>query len=104
MLQWGNNSLVGFCNGTVTQTGRLVNASAKIASMNSQVFLHYFGICGSPGFLFESSGYWDPAFNETATQGAFITAWCGGDKNGMVQNSMVNVDTQRECYPYVRSR
>jgi hypothetical protein len=73
-VHWCNNNSVGFCNGTVTQTGHLVNVGAKIAPMNGQVFLQYSGIWGSPGFLFESSGYWEPAFNETAMQGDFITA------------------------------
>ena len=73
--------------------------------MNGQVFLQYSGIWGSPGFLFESSGYWGPAFNETGMRGDFfITAWCGGDKNDMVKNGIVNVNIARECYPYVRSR
>jgi hypothetical protein len=72
--------------------------------MNGQVFLQYSSIWGSPGFLFESSGYWDPAFKETAMQGDFITACCGGDKNGVVNNGIVNVNTQRECYPTWKSR
>ena len=60
--------------------------------MNGQVFLQYSGIWGSPGFLFESSGYWNLAFNETAMHGDFITAWCAalycacGYREGMLPN------------------
>jgi hypothetical protein len=102
---WCTYGLLSRCGDIVTPSGRLLNLGAKIAPMNGQVFLQYSGIWGSPGFLFESSGYWGPAFNETGMRGDFfITAWCGGDKNGVVNNGIVNVNTQRECYPTWKSR
>lgn len=95
-VRWCNNPLVGFCNGSITSAGSLLNVGAKIAPMNGQVFIQYSGIWGSPGLLYGTSGYWGPAFNETGMRAdGFITAWCEG---------ILNVDVGRECYPTARSR
>jgi hypothetical protein len=88
-----NSGLVNCQNPAVTSligqntvSGGLRNLGSKIAPLNGQVFIQYSGIWGSPGTLFEFSGYWDPAYNETGmvpkpddnSPPEFITAWGNG--------------------------
>jgi hypothetical protein len=70
---------VRFPHRASSQGGALVNIGAKERPMNGQVFVRYSGLWGSPGLLYGTSGYWGPAFNETAMgEGGFVTAWCAG--------------------------
>jgi len=89
------NGLVHWFDGRHGQTGALLNVGQKTNPMNGQVFLQYSGIWGSPGTLFESSGYWGPAYNETGMRDdGFINAWANGMKNAR----------HEECYPAAVSR
>jgi hypothetical protein len=66
----------------VTFSGPLINVGEKLRPLNGQSFIQYSGIWGSPGAHYGTSGYWGPAFNETAMgAGRFITAWCDGMAN-----------------------
>lgn len=85
-------------DGQVTPGGGLVNMGEKTAPLNGQMFLRYSGLWGSPGMLYMTSGYWGPAFNETAMRGdGFMTAWCAGMASG-------KVDVARECWAGRRER
>jgi hypothetical protein len=86
---------VSWPNGNITTTGKMLNVGEKTTPMNGQSFLQYSGLWGSPGILYGTSGYWGPAFNETA-MGAdgFIAAWCAGMRG----------DIARECYANEQSR
>jgi hypothetical protein len=78
----------------------LVNLGEKTRPMNGQLFLQYSGLWGSPGTFYQSSGYWGPAFNETAIrQDGFVVAWCRGTRN-----PERTVNGVRECYPSRESR
>ena len=77
-----------------SSAGSLVNLGEKTAPADGQLFIRYSGLWGSPsGFLdiplvpaainqkifYSSSGYWGPAYNETAmSNDGFITAWGKG--------------------------
>ena len=70
---------VRFAGRAASEGGALVNLGAKQHPMNGQTFLRYSGLWGSPGVLYGTSGYWGPAFNETAMRGdGFVMAWCAG--------------------------
>jgi len=80
--------------------GPLVNFGEKTRPLNGQLFLQYSGLWGSPGTFYQSSGYWGPAFNETAIrQDGFVVAWCRGTRN-----PERTVNGVRECYPNRESR
>ncbi|MBI4511339.1 MAG: hypothetical protein HY698_17025 [Deltaproteobacteria bacterium] len=94
-------------NGTRTPSGGLLNVGEKSRPRNGQVFIRYSGLWGSPGTFFGTSGYWGPAFNETAAKcgpssdhencagRVFHTAWCAG----MAGNSSFSpLDLNIECY------
>jgi hypothetical protein len=83
-------------DGRVTPGGALLNIGEKMAPLNGQFFIRYSGIWGSPGLLYATSGYWDPAYNETM-KGAdnFIEAWCTGRAADI---------PREECYPRFTSR
>jgi hypothetical protein len=69
----------GYPNRPVTFSGPLINVGEKLRPLNGQSFIQYSGIWGSPGTFEGTSGYWGPAFNETAMgAGRFSTAWCDG--------------------------
>jgi hypothetical protein len=118
-FQWdstagGRHPIVGVQRGshtttaTVPSTGlkhltwqaRMVNVGEKTRPLNGQLFLQYSGLWGSPGFFYESSGYWGPAFNETdLADDGFVVAWCRG-----MLNAGRELDGLRECYPTSDSR
>lgn len=89
---------VTWTDGALTTSGGLLEFGPKIAPKNGQVFVQYSGIWGSPGTFYFTSGYWGPAFNETAMgSDGFVTAWCHG----------ISTDPytmRRECYPAAVSR
>ncbi|MEO6418213.1 MAG: hypothetical protein ABIP39_02325 [Polyangiaceae bacterium] len=89
------NGRVSWPNGNITRTGTMLNVGEKTNPMNGQSFVQYSGLWGSPGILYGTSGYWGPAFNETA-MGAdgFIAAWCAGMRG----------DIAHECYANEQSR
>jgi hypothetical protein len=89
-----NGGTVRWTNGSTSTNGGLLNVGEKIHPLNNQVFIQYSGIWGSPGTFFGTSGYWGPAYNETAKQGNFMTAWCYG---------RINAPTG-ECTPNAVSR
>jgi len=94
---WAGGKVQWF-TGQVSQTGPLINLGAKTAPSNGQVFVRYSGIWGSPGWLYGTSGYWGPAYNETGMrEDGFITAW----GNGMVGDAD---QIRKECYPSATSR
>ena len=92
---WTGGNVV-WHNGTITAGGRLLNIGEKMSPLNGQFFIRYSGIWGSPGWFYETSGYWDPAYNETM-KGAdnFIEAWCTGRAADI---------PREECYPRFTSR
>jgi hypothetical protein len=97
-FQWdstdgGLHPVVGVARGGHTTTTRpppngarhrswqalVVNLGEKTRPLNGQVFLRYSGLWGSPGALYQTSGYWGPAFNETdLREDGFVAAWCRG--------------------------
>lgn len=93
---WSGGNVQWFDGTTVTLGGALLNIGEKTNPLNNQYFIQYSGIWGSPGDFYETSGYWDPAYNETE-MGAdyFIKAWCAG-RAADVPNE--------ECYPKAISR
>jgi hypothetical protein len=95
---WGNNRFGAYAQGQITQGGGLRNIGSKTAPMPGALFIQYSGIWGSPETFFFTSGYWDPAFNETemASDG-FITAW--GEAA-----SLDYLKLSREWYPIAASR
>jgi hypothetical protein len=72
--------------------GGLLNLGEKTAPRHGQVFVQYSGLWGAPGQFYFTSGYWGPAYNETAARcpasvpaegsgsgdqpGCFMQAWC----------------------------
>jgi hypothetical protein len=92
------------------RSGGLVNLGEKSHPRNDQLFVQYSGLWGAPGRLFMTSGYWGPAFNETAAECAdgrpayqpylrraaesvrcgavFLKAWCDGMKNGPLDRAI----------------
>jgi hypothetical protein len=83
---WGteNDAKVVWPGKSTFKAGRLINIGEKIAPMNDQFFIQYSGLWGTPSsfpdknniLYFISSGYWGPAYNETAMgKDGFITAW-----------------------------
>ena len=87
--------------------GRLLDVGSKTSPLNGQAFIQYSGLWGSPsGFpllgsdpYYWSSGYWGPAFNETAMAGdGFVTAWGKGAADPQMQ-----VGGVREYYANDRS-
>lgn len=87
---------VSFFDGRREQTGALVNMGAKRKPLNGQAFVAYSGLWGSPGYLYSTSGYWGPAYNETAmARDGFVTAWCAG---------MVGSNLFEECNAAAASR
>ena len=92
-VQWCRNAAGSHCTGQTTPGGKLLDLGEKTAPMNGQVFIRYSGLWGSPGTFFFTSGYWDPAFNETGmSSDGFLTAWCAD----MLRPTEV---IGRECYP-----
>lgn len=90
---WTGGS-VHWYDGRVTPGGVLLNIGEKMRPLNGQDFIRYSGIWGSPGFLEATSGYWNPAYNETEKgPDNFIKAWCIG-RAADVPNE--------ECYPSAR--
>lgn len=110
---WNGGQVTWWDGSAVGSGGGLLNVGEKSHPRNDQVFIQYSGLWGSPGKLFITSGYWGPAFNETAAtceDGSsadirspfcaprpancgrmFLKAWCDGmDETRMA----VNV----ECY------
>ncbi len=89
-------------DGSISETGSLLNIGEKINPLNGQVFIQYSGIWGSPGDFYFTSGYWSPSYNETEmnNDNQFIKAWC---------NEMHNADHLeeagiKECFPCGTSR
>jgi hypothetical protein len=83
-------------DGSMSPGGILLNLGEKIRPLNGQVFIQYSGIWGSPGVKQATSGYWNPAYNETQIgPGFFITAWCN--------NAAADVPRE-ECHPTSTSR
>ena len=81
---------VTFPNGRRSAAGVLLNVGSRVKPLHGQEFVRYSGLWGSPGFLYGTSGYWGPAFNETGMRGdGFITAWCAG---------MAGTHLEAECY------
>jgi hypothetical protein len=94
-------------------SGGLVNIGEKTNPRNGQSFVKYSGLWGATKKLFLTSGYWGPAFNETAAQCAdaseaygptlrplaksadcgkiFMKAWCDGMNPQLL-------DRNCECY------
>jgi hypothetical protein len=94
-------------------SGGLVNIGEKTNPRNGQSFVEYSGLWGAAKRLFLTSGYWGPAFNETAAQCAdsseaygptlrprakslgcgkiFMKAWCDGMNRQLL-------DLNCECY------
>jgi hypothetical protein len=89
-----NGGTVRWPNGLTSGSGGLLDVGDKVHPRNGQVFVQYSGLWGSPGTFFGTSGYWGPAFNETAMRGNFITAWCYG----------IVGDAPGECTPAATSR
>ncbi|MBI3074115.1 MAG: hypothetical protein HYY84_18555 [Deltaproteobacteria bacterium] len=65
---WTGGKAWGVWGNLLGTAGGLVNVGEKSLPRNSQWFIKYSGIWGSPGSTFISSGYWGPAFNETAAE------------------------------------
>jgi hypothetical protein len=85
-------------DGQVTHGGALVNMGEKGSPLHGQVFLRYSGLWGSPGVFYMTSGYWGPAYNETAMRDdGFVTAWCDGIDGK-------KLDVRRECRADKRER
>jgi len=81
---------VTFPGGRRSAAGALVNVGSRVAPLHGQDFIRYSGLWGSPGLLYGTSGYWGPAFNETAMRrDGFVTAWCAG---------MAGEHLEAECY------
>ena len=76
---WTAGSVRWF-SGREGKAGALLNIGSKGAPMNGQEFIRYSGLWGSPGILYGTSGYWGPAYNETAMVGDFVAAWGDGMK------------------------
>jgi len=78
-------------DGRVSPSGGLLNVGEKTSPLNGQAFIRYSGLWGSPGFLYVTSGYWGPAYNETSmTRDGFVTAWCAGMARPL--------DVTKECW------
>lgn len=70
---------VRFFDGRTGTTGALLNVGERRRPLHGQAFVRYSGLWGSPGAIYATSGYWGPAFNETAMRSdGFATAWCAG--------------------------
>lgn len=83
---------------TATKSGGLINVGEKTRPLNGQVFIRYSGLWGdhSRGIAGQWSGYWGPAYNETAMgSDGFMTAW----SLGMKALPGTALDVQKECYP-----
>lgn len=98
---WTNGKVFQL-NGNISETGALLNIGEKIHPLNSQYFIQYSGIWGSPGDFYFTSGYWSPTYNETDMDNGnqFIKAWC---------NEMFNAENLedagiKECFPCATSR
>lgn len=107
---WGteNGAKVIWPGQGTLDSGLLINLGEKTKPLNEQFFIQYSGLWGSPSvfpdvnsiFYFISSGYWGPAYNETAMDNSgFITAWGAGAKE-----PEKTVDGVREFYPLSVSR
>ncbi|HEU4588985.1 MAG TPA: hypothetical protein VFS11_10070, partial [Gemmatimonadales bacterium] len=85
-------------SGRTGSAGALVNLGERTAPL--EPFLAYSGLWGSPGSCLPglgciNSGYWGPAYNETAMRAdGFITAWCTG-----MADSTRTRNGVAECYP-----
>jgi hypothetical protein len=81
-----------FPDGRRGTVGQLVDLGTKLRPKVG--FLRYSGLWGSLGATPISSGYWGPAFNETAMlPNGFLIAWCDD-----VQEPELAVGNSRECY------
>lgn len=81
-----------FPDGRRGTVGPLVDLGTKLRP--KVAFLRYSGLWGSLGVTPISSGYWGPAFNETAMQqNGFLAAWCDD-----VLEPELAVGNSRECY------
>jgi hypothetical protein len=92
--------------------GGLVNVGEKTHPRNGQVFIQYSGLWGAPHRLFVTSGYWGPAFNETAAvcdngRPAYrVSLWCGAEAScPRIRHTAwcdgmdgARLDVARECY------
>lgn len=116
---WTSGRVVWWDGSVRGTSGGLVNIGERTNPRNGQTFVKYAGLWGAPRRLFLTSGYWGPAFNETAAECAdgtdaygpglshraesvscgriFIRAWCD-DMNGHL------LDLSLECYPARESR
>ncbi len=91
---WEGGSVSWF-DGSQGRSGGLLDVGSKLSPANGQLFVKYSGLWGSPGVLYETSGYWGPAYNETQmSESGFVAAWADG---------MLNADAQ-ECHPTAWSR
>lgn len=92
---WTGGNVVWY-DGRTTPSGALLNIGEKMSPLNGQYFIRYSGIWGSPGFTYYTSGYWNPAYNETGMgDDNFIKAWCTGRAADV---------PYLECNPKFRSR
>lgn len=89
-------------DGTITESGTLLNLGEKLHPLNGQWFIQYSGLWGSPGIFYFTSGYWGPCYNETGMEeiSVFMRAWC----NGMVDSDGKSENGLKECYPCDVSR
>jgi hypothetical protein len=108
---WTSGRVTSAAGASLGSGGGLVNVGEKLHPRNGQVFVRYSGLWGTPHRLFITSGYWGPAFNETAAAcpdgraaygygvtcnaasrcpRIFHTAWCDG-------MDPARIDLAREC-------
>jgi hypothetical protein len=95
-----------------TAGGGLVNVGEKTHPRNGQAFIQYSGLWGTPHRWFVTSGYWGPAFNETAAvcdngRPAYrVSLWCSADAScPRIRHTAwcdgmdgARLDLARECY------
>jgi hypothetical protein len=71
-----NGGAVQWFNGARGESGGILDVGSKLSPANDQWFIQYSGLWGSPGFAYEFSGYWGPAYNETQMDNSgFMAAW-----------------------------
>jgi hypothetical protein len=110
---WTGGRVIWWDGSSRGNSGGLVNIGEKTNPRNGQNFVQYSGLWGAAKRLFLTSGYWGPAFNETAAQCAdaseaygpsirqrakspncgriFLKAWCDGMNRQLL-------DRHCECY------
>ena len=110
---WTSGRVIGWDGSLRGHSGGLINIGEKTHPRSGQIFIQYAGLWGATKRLFLTSGYWGPAFNETAAQCAdaseaygptlrpgakspdcgkiFMKAWCDNMNRQLL-------DPDYECY------